>query len=57
MVARGGYLGKTLLYNQARTLFHKASIQILQDIRKMVLAKMPRLPLGDILGTSSGRLK
>ena len=36
---------------------HKATFQILRDIRKMVLSKMPRLPLGDILDTSSGRLK
>ena len=57
MVALGGYLAKTLLYNLALSLSHKATFQILRDIRKMVLSKMPRLPLGDILDTSSGRLK
>ena len=56
-VALGGYLAKTLLYNLALSLSHKATFQILRDIRKMVLSKMPRLPLGDILDTSSGRLK
>ena len=54
MVALGGYLAKTLLYNLALSLSHKATFQILRDIRKMVLSKMPRLPLGDILDTSSG---
>ena len=43
--------------NLALSLSHKATFQILRDIRKMVLSKMPRLPLGDILDTSSGRLK
>ena len=57
MVALGGYLAKTLLYNLALSLSHKATFQILRDIRKMILSKMPRLPLGDILDTSSGRLK
>ena len=57
MVALGGYLAKTLLYNLALSLSHKATFQILRDIRKMVLSKMPRLPLGDILDSSSGRLK
>ena len=57
MVALGGYLAKTLLYNLALSLSHKATFQILRDIRKMVLSKMPRLPLGDILDTSSGQMK
>ena len=57
MVALGGYLAKTLLYNLALSLSHKATFQKLRDNRKMLLSKMPRLPLGDILDTSSGRLK
>src|SRR5699024_9989832 len=40
MVALGGYLAKTLLYNLALSLSHKATFQILRDIRKMVLSKM-----------------
>src|SRR5699024_227756 len=36
MVALGGYLAKTLLYNLALSLSHKATFQILRDIRKMV---------------------
>src|SRR5699024_11491034 len=36
MVALGGYLAKTLLYNLALYLSHKATFQILRDIRKMV---------------------
>ena len=35
MVALGGYLAKTLLYNLALSLSHKATFQILRDIRKM----------------------
>ena len=55
MVALGGYLAKTLLYNLALSLSHKATFQILRDIRKMVLSKMPRLPLGDIPAAGSNR--
>ena len=39
MVALGGYLAKTLLYNLALSLSHKATFQILRDIRKMVLSQ------------------
>ena len=41
MVALGGYLAKTLLYNLALSLYNKATFQILRDIQKMVLSKMP----------------
>ena len=45
MVALGGYLAKTLLYNLALSLSHKATFRSCGTSRKMVLSKMPRLPL------------
>ena len=57
MVALGGYLAKTLLYNLALSLSHKATFQLLKSIRQQLLQKLPKLPLGTVMDTSSGKLK
>lgn len=51
-----GYLLRTALYNGALSLFHKATFSILKTIRRLLLAKLPRLPLGTVMDTSSGKL-
>lgn len=51
-----GYLLRTALYNGALSLSHKASFSILKTIRRLLLAKLPRLPLGTVMDTSSGKL-
>lgn len=56
-VALAGYLAKTLLYNLALSLSHKAAFSILKDIRLRMLEKLPKLPLGTIIDTPSGRMK
>ena len=56
-VALGGYLVRTVLYNGALGLSHKATFQILKTIRQQLLAKLPKLPLGTVMDTSSGKLK
>ena len=51
-----GYLLRTALYNGALSLSHKAAFSILKTIRRLLLAKLPRLPLGMVMDTSSGKL-
>ena len=48
---------RTVLYNGALGLSHKATFQILKTIRQQLLAKLPKLPLGTVMDTSSGKLK
>lgn len=52
-----GYLIRTLLYNFALALSHRAAFSILKDIRRKVLEKLPKLPLGTVMDTKSGKLK
>ena len=55
--ALAGYLVRTALYNGALGLSHRATFNILKTIRQMLLEKLPRLPLGTVMDTSSGKLK
>ena len=57
LMALGGFLIRTLLYNGALGISHKATFNILKTIRQKLLAKLPRLPLGTVMDTSSGKLK
>lgn len=52
-----GYLARTLLYTLALSMSHKATFSILKNIRAKVLAKLPSMPLGTIVDTSSGKIK
>ncbi len=52
-----GFLLRTLLYNGALGISHKATFSILKTIRQQLLQKLPRLPLGGVMDTSSGKLK
>lgn len=57
IAALAGFLIRTALYNGALSISHKATFSILKTIRKQLLAKLPRLPLGSVMDTSSGKLK
>ena len=57
LAALGGYLARTALYNGALSISHKATFNILKTIRQLLLAKLPRLPLGTVTDMSSGQLK
>ena len=46
-----------MLYNGALGISHKATFGILKTIRQKLLAKLPRLPLGTVMDTQSGKLK
>ena len=52
-----GYAAKTLLYTFALSLSHAATFAVLKEIRQKILEKLPRLPLGTVIDTSSGKLK
>lgn len=48
---------RTALYNRALSISHRTTFSILKSIRETLLAKLPRLPLGTVMDTSSGKLK
>ena len=52
-----GFWLRTVLYNGALSVSHKATFNILKTIRQMLLEKLPKLPLGTVMDTSSGKLK
>lgn len=52
-----GYAARTLLYNMALSMSHKATFSILKSIRKKILEKLPKLPLGTVMDMSSGKMK
>ena len=57
IVALAGFLLRTALYNGALSISHKATFAILKTIREKLLEKLPKLPLGTVMDTSSGKLK
>ena len=57
LTALCGYLLRTVLYNSALSISHKETYNILKTIRQMLLAKLPKLPLGTVMDTSRGKLK
>ena len=57
LTALCGFWLRTVLYNSALAVSHKATYSILKTIRQQLLAKLPKLPLGTVLDTSSGKFK
>lgn len=51
------YWLRTILYNGALSISHKATYNILKTIRQKLLAKLPKLPLGTVMDTSSGQFQ
>ena len=45
------------MYTFALSLSHAATFAVLKEIRQKILEKLPRLPLGTVIDTSSGKLK
>jgi len=52
-----GFIVKTVFYGTGLALSHRAAFNTLAGIRKAMFDKLPRLPLGTIIDTSSGKLK
>lgn len=56
-IALAGYLGKALFSTWSTALSHTATYHTLRKIRRALLAKLSRVPMGTILGTPSGQYK
>lgn len=57
LTAAAGYLFKVLLSIWSTSVSHTATFETLKEIRKKLISKLSRLPMGVILDTSSGRQK
>lgn len=55
--ALAGFLLRAVLYALALSLSHRATFSILKSIRERLLQKLPRMPLGTVIDTPSGRMK
>ena len=56
-IGLAGYIARTLLYNMALSVSHKATFSILKTIRQKILSKLPNLPLGTVMDMPSGKIK
>ena len=52
-----GFLLRAILYSLALSMSHKTTFSILKSIRERILEKLPKMPLGAVMDTSSGRMK
>ena len=52
-----GFLLRAILYSLALSMSHKATFSILKSIRERILEKLPKMPLGTVMDTSSGQMK
>lgn len=57
VIGMAGYAARTLLYNLALSMSHKATFSVLKTIRQRILEKLPRLPLGTVMDMQSGKMK
>ena len=56
-LALAGFLLQAILYSLALSMSHKATFSILKSIRERILEKLPKMPLGTVMDTSSGQMK
>ena len=56
-VAAAGYIVRSCLYILALSMSHKATFSVLKEIRERVIDKLPKMSLGTIMDTSSGKMK
>ncbi len=57
LAALAGYALRAILYALALSMSHKATFSILKNMRERILAKLPKMPLGTVMDTSSGQMK
>ena len=53
----GCWILYVLFHTISTSISHRTTFQVLAKIRRMVLSKLARIPLGDVLSTSSGAYK
>ncbi|HEO5549957.1 TPA: ABC transporter ATP-binding protein [Streptococcus agalactiae] len=51
------YILKSVLYSMALSVSHKATFNVLKDVRLRMLEKLPKMPLGEIISVPSGNFK
>ncbi len=56
-VAAIGYVAKSCFSILSTSVSHTATFYVLRDIRKQIVAKLSRMPMGPLLDTPSGQLK
>ena len=56
-IGMAGYILRACLYAMGLSLSHRATFTILKNIRGMLLDKLPKLHLGTVMDTSSGKMK
>ena len=56
-VAAVGYLAKSTFAILSTSVYHTATFLALRDIRKQIVDKFSRMPMGTLLNTPSGQLK
>ena len=49
-----GYAVKSVLYSLSLSVSHKATFELLQELREKMLHKLPKLSLGKVTATPSG---
>ena len=57
LLCLGSYFLKALFANLSTSISHSAAFETMQAIRQKLIAKLARLPMGDLLNTPSGELK
>ena len=57
MIALLGYLGSLWLNTYSTNCSHRAAFTVLEHIRKAIMAKLSRVPMGTILAIPSGKYK
>lgn len=57
LIAAAGYALKAVFSIWSASVSHTATFEVLKEIRKKLISKLSRLPMGVILDTPSGRLK
>lgn len=57
LIGMMGFTIREIFYNLALSVSHKAAYSILKTIRQKVLEKLPKMPLGTVIDTSSGQIK
>jgi ATP-binding cassette, subfamily B, bacterial IrtA/YbtP len=57
VVAAAGFLLKVIFASTSTTVSHTATYAVLKEIRKRLLSKLSRMPMGYILETPSGKLQ
>lgn len=56
-VAACGYILKSALQIVSTSVSHSATFKVLRDIRKQLISKLSRMPMGNLLDTPSGQMK